>query len=69
MVYHHGRQITQGHYTADIFQQTEERWVRMDDEKARVITSNELHEHKLGSNPYMLYYQRSDQISGMLEVR
>lgn len=65
VVYHHGKTVTGGHYTCDVFHTGSNGWVRIDDSLLRSIPEDFVRTPG-GSMPnktaYLLFYRRQDTI-------
>lgn len=62
VVYHDGKDSSEGHYITDVYHTGYSNWIRYDDSTVRHVTENQVLHPPSPRVPYLLYYQRCDTI-------
>ena len=60
VVYHNGREATQGHYVTDVFHQGHSSWLHCNDSIVKTKTKEQVLAPSFLSTPYILFYRRRD---------
>lgn len=69
IIYHHGLNLSDGHYTADVNVRTKfnqshlQKWIHCDDQTVDWVSQQEIqnrgkHSERTGTVPYILFYER-----------
>lgn len=60
VVYHHGKAVTGGHYTTDVYHDGLNCWLRIDDQAIKMSKVHDVVRHDPQRTAYLLYYKRTD---------
>ncbi|XP_064610884.1 uncharacterized protein LOC135475070 [Liolophura sinensis] len=62
VVYHHGKNVTGGHYTTDVYHTGINSWIHMDDSNVKQVNLQQVLKFVSPRVPYLLYYRRMDLV-------
>lgn len=62
VVYHDGKEASEGHYLTDVFHVGYSSWIRYDDSSVKAVPESVVLRPRHPRVPYLLYYRRFDTI-------